>query len=920
MPISRMFLDWSRPALPAVVEFLTDRYADRRTCDLGNVVVVLPGSRAGRRLLELLVDGCEAAGRVLTPPRIETVGRLPELLYSAKRPFADLLTQEFAWARALQEVEEQRLRQVIPHPPAADDLAGWRSLGRLLAAQHRELAGDGLDFGDVVRQGRHMDGFDETGRWRVLSRVQQQYLHILDEQHLWDLQTARLVAVEHGECRTDQDIVLVGTVDMNCTLRRMLDQVADRVTALIHAPAELAARFDEHGCLVPAEWIAAPLGVQPQQVRIVDGPGEQAEEVARVLAEFEGRYRADEITIGLADEALVPQISRQLSQCDVPVRWVIGKSLTETAPYQLLACLSDYLERGRFKDFAALVRHPDVCAWLGGRSWLRQLDEYYNAHLPPRLGEWLGEEDSYARIKRVWERVEALAAPLRRGRRSLSDWTEPLTHVLLEVYGRAEFHLEAAAERVTLKACEQIHAALAAHESIPEGLAPAVTAAEAIRLTLEELSAAAIPPPVDAAAVELLGWLELPLDDAPALIVTTFNEGHVPASSAADQFLPNRLRRHLGIDENDRRYARDAYALSVLLASRRDLTLIVARRDTEGNPLRPSRLLFAAEPDTIAARVRAFFQPEGCSPRRPLAGPLAATRDESGFAIPRPEPLPRPLERMNVTAFRTYLACPYRFYLRHVLKLEPRDDEAEELDALLFGSLIHDVLKWFGESELRDSTDAAEIRHFLHDSLDRCAAAQFGRTRGAAVSVQMQQLRARLEAFAAWQADWAGKGWRIAHTEVSPPDGSVRLPVDDGRSLLLTGRIDRIDHFAEDGRWAIFDYKSGESIGSPEKAHRIDGRWIDLQLPLYRHLAAPLGVNGQVQLGYIVLPKDTSAVTCHLADWTSADLQEADRLALEVARCILDEQFWPPADVPPRGFPEFAAICLDTVFDQEELE
>ena len=51
------------------------------------------------------------------------------------------------------------------------------------------------------------------------------------------------------ECRTDRDIVLVGTVDMDRSQRAMLDQVADRVTALVFAPDEQMAEFDEHGCL-----------------------------------------------------------------------------------------------------------------------------------------------------------------------------------------------------------------------------------------------------------------------------------------------------------------------------------------------------------------------------------------------------------------------------------------------------------------------------------------------------------------------------------------------------------------------------------------------------------------------------------------------------------------------------------------------
>ena len=98
---------------------------------------------------------------------------------------------------------------------------------------------------------------------------------------------------------------------------------------------------------------------------------------------------------------------------------------------------------------------------------------------------------------------------------------------------------------------------------------PSVAGIDAVRLVLRQIEGGNIPPLLDPGAMELLGWLELPLDDAPAVIVTGFNEGCVPASLNADVFLPNQLRRALGIEDNDRRYARDAYALSVLAASRK---------------------------------------------------------------------------------------------------------------------------------------------------------------------------------------------------------------------------------------------------------------------------------------------------------------------------------------------------------------
>ena len=153
------------------------------------------------------------------------------------------------------------------------------SLGGLLQRQHRELAADALNFAEVARRGREVASFQEFDRWKFLSTVQDRYLAILDQLELWDLQTARLFAIEHRECRTDKDIVLVATTDMNMATRRMLDQVADRVTALVHADESLTDRFDEHGCLVPDAWQDAQIDLETRQMRVVQGPAEQADAV-----------------------------------------------------------------------------------------------------------------------------------------------------------------------------------------------------------------------------------------------------------------------------------------------------------------------------------------------------------------------------------------------------------------------------------------------------------------------------------------------------------------------------------------------------------------------------------------------------------------------------------------------------------------
>ena len=173
------------------------------------------------------------------------------------------------------------------------------------------------------------------------------------------------------------------------------------------------------------------------------------------------------------------------------------------------------------------------------------------------------------------------------------------------------------------------------------------------------------------------------------------------------------------------------------------------------------------------------------------------------------------------------------------------------------------------------STDPAKISRFLDEALHELVSAQFGKDHLPAVDVQIVQARQRLEAFAHWQAQRAADGWEIVHTESSGGKDATRLPLGNGTSVILRGRIDRIDH--KEGTWAILDYKTGDKAKSPQETHLKAGKWIDLQLPLYVQLARSLDIKGPLQLGYILLPKEIDKVGDNMATWDEAMLEEADQ-------------------------------------------
>ena len=927
MSICRELLDWSQPALVSAANWLLAQRSSEREVDLSDFIVVVPGGRAGRRLLELLVQFSGQQGKQLAPPEICTIGTLPELLYTPQRPFADEMVQKLVWAAALRSSNRDPLRRVIRQLPSDDDTLAWVELATDLRHLHHELAAARMDFNKVATTLVNLEGPPyECDRWSVLADVQKSYLDRLDQLRLWDIQTARLVAIDRGECSTEKQIVLIATVDMDEAIRAILNQVSDHVTALIYAPTQWSERFDAYGCLVAEAWQNTPLGINNDQVRLVNRPADQAAAVVETIASWNGRHRAEEITIGVPDERLIPWVENYLEKWELPSRWGPGRPLSETSPYRGLQAIGTYVASGHYTDFAALIRHPDMHHWISQQGisgdWLSDVDDFHAEHLPARLTEhWTDSMRHHQRAVQVFDTVSRLVSSLIGPPRPLVEWADRLLDVLRKLYEGRVVDNQELPQRATLTACREIANVISTLVRIPRQLVPQLTAADAIGWILEQLSGIRVAAPADHESIEMLGWLELPWDDSPALVVTSFNEGFVPKSINADQFLTNTLRKKLGLDDNARRYARDAYATAVLLGTRKEITLLVGRYDVEGEPRVPSRLLFATEHNELADRTVRLFSPEAaCHQPNVRLARREVVRIETGFDVPRPEKQIAPAAHISVTDFKTYLECPYRFYLSRILCLNERRDEARELNGGAFGSLLHEVLGEFGHHAERDSTDPDEILRILHHELNEISSQRFGKCTTSSVSLQIEQMRLRLAAFAKCQARWARR-WKIHYVERPGEQREVTWEVD-GHSIQLRGRIDRVDMDRETGEVVILDYKTNDNGDPPDKTHRSQGQWIDLQLPLYRQFSSLLEIpdEASISLGYAVLPKDPSKVDFLLARWTDSELNEAEETARHVVRELCNNSFWPPRDPPPKFAETWAAICMDGVFDRPCLK
>jgi ATP-dependent helicase/nuclease subunit B len=918
MPSPRLHvLPWNQPLVHAVTDWLVRGWNGKGPLDLADTLVVVPTAQAGRRLREALAGHAAKQQQAVFPPRVT----LPDALALLDAPTAGVATRTellLAWAETLRMADMEALRDVFPIDPAERTFAWAVRLGREFVRLQTTLAENGLRMGDVAS--RAGDAFPEAARWGQLGELEAACEAALAERGLRDPQAERIAGARAPVAPAGvKRIVVAGTPDPLALAVRVLAAHADAglpVEVLVAGPADGAeALFDEWGRPVAAVWATrayAPVDFK-ERVRLCADPAAQA---ALIVSCASGYTKpGGRLGVGVADAEVLPALEGEFSRAGLPVFNPEGRARGGEALHTLLAALAELTVREpSFAAVAAFLRCPDVMAWLGGSAakLLESLDELHTRHLPPTL--------DHARVKAragtpLAEALDKIA--LLRVKLAGAAFADGARAVLAEIFKERRFDQARAEDVRAIEAAQAWGEVLAELEAAGKGF-PGLAAAEQWELALRALADSRSFDDKPDGSVELQGWLELLWDDVPHLVVAGFNDGRVPDAVVGDAFLPEGLRERLGLRTNAARFARDAYLLSALAAFRAEgrgrLDLLVGKTSTAGEPLRPSRLLLQCADEELPGRVEFLFSPA-------QAGRAAPAWRRAWKLRPRTD---AKIENLSVTSFRDYLKCPFRFYLKRGLRMEEVDPHKAELDAMDFGTLCHAALEAMGrpESPVRDCTDAAVLRSFLLEELEKTAVDWHGDAPVLPLVVQIESARQRLSRVADVQAQLRADGWVIERTEWAFTVEIAGLPV--------RGKIDRIDRNELTGEVRVIDYKTSDKPVTPAEAHvrgpkraedveeiaefarfmaagGEEAIWVDLQLPLYLEaVAAEFG--HAVGCGYFNLPKAAGETGLSLWDGYDADMQaSAMRCARGVAEAVKARIFWPPAELP-EAQDEFAVL------------
>lgn len=316
--------------------------------------------------------------------------------------------------------------------------------------------------------------------------------------------------------------------------------------------------------------------------------------------------------------------------------------------------------------------------------------------------------------------------------------------------------------------------------------------------------------------LQVMGTLETRGLDFENLIICSFNEGIFPKKSTSNSFIPNNLRRAFGMPTFEYHDAISAYNFYRLIQRTKRLFFLYDNRNDGMQTGEISRFAhqlhyhYGVDFKQVNIAYDVNFSPENVIEVQKTPEIMEKLR---AFTMEGEEG-----RALSASSINTYIDCPLRFYFSNVEKISEQDEVQENVEAGMFGTLLHETMEMLYEpfvGRLVNKSEFDELRknQFLIDkTITRAFAKEFFKKKeGDEIDIELDGkylLTARII------KKFVGKilevdAERAPFTYIQSEARIVaQFPVNqDNLKVNLKGLIDRVDE--KEGQIRILDYKTG---------------------------------------------------------------------------------------------------------------
>jgi hypothetical protein len=323
--------------------------------------------------------------------------------------------------------------------------------------------------------------------------------------------------------------------------------------------------------------------------------------------------------------------------------------------------------------------------------------------------------------------------------------------------------------------------------------------------------------------LQIMGILETRNLDFDKVYILNMNEGSWPAQPRRGSFVPYNIRRAFGLpvyENNDAMYAYLFYRLLQRASEVHFYYNTVSEFNVNGEISRFVRQLEVESNHKIE--------------RKLLSNPVKTQTINPIVIQKTPEVLKRMARftagyegidqsKLTPSALIAYLNCRLKFYFKYVAKLYEADEVQEDMDAAVFGNILHNAMEiLYGEFTKREKRDVIHEQDFfllesgVAGALEKAFMKHYHVDKKDKFKLEGRTIIAAevLKKFAhqILKHDKQYAPFKVLGLEASTREGyHLEFPIKSGDKAIkvkIKGIIDRIDF--KDGKVRVIDYKTGK--------------------------------------------------------------------------------------------------------------
>lgn len=308
--------------------------------------------------------------------------------------------------------------------------------------------------------------------------------------------------------------------------------------------------------------------------------------------------------------------------------------------------------------------------------------------------------------------------------------------------------------------------------------------------------------------LQLMGMLESRVLDFKNVIVTSVNEGVLPAGKSSNSFIPYDLKQAYNLPTYKEKDAVYSYHFHHLLQRAQNAFLLYNTESDGLNAGEKSRFLLQLQMERQEAHV---VRDITIAPKVPAVSQSLQVVEKSPQVLEKIKELAG--RGFSSSALTTYMRNPLDFYRQYVLGIKEREEVEETIAYNTLGTVVHDTLETFYKQwEGKEVT-----KELLKEVMKQAPAevgAQFRKTYTKDPLSQGQNLLI-FEVAKRYVINFlnqeikdleAGNTLRIVQVET---DLKTEIPIEElGFPVFIRGKVDRVDE--RNGTLRIIDYKTGK--------------------------------------------------------------------------------------------------------------